>query len=74
MGEAPDDADAMRLIIETHNMEKVELRMRIHKLETALCKIIDGPADKGFTHESGCPFERFACAIAREALRNPEKG
>jgi hypothetical protein len=41
---------------------------RTAKLEAALQKIIDGPEGK-YDHESGCPFERFACRIAYEALR-----
>jgi hypothetical protein len=41
--------------------------------EAALQKIVAGP-DGEYDHESGCPFESFACRIAYDALRNSTMG
>lgn len=49
-------------------------RGRIAELEAALRKIVLGP-EGPYNHEAGCPFERFACKIAREALgKEPVNG
>ena len=42
-------------------------RCRISELEAALRKIVAGPGG-AHEHESGCPFEKFACGVAYEAL------
>lgn len=54
--------------MESATAELQRSRERIAELEAALYKITYGPTGL-YLHESGCPFEVFACDIARAALQ-----
>lgn len=70
------DEDAMRMVAETHNMEKVQLRMRVTELEAALQEIDRVENERTIPDRHGTEIEscNTTClqecgAIARKALR-----